>query len=123
MIGYHYSPASNRDSIKKHGLLVPKKHPKLTTPVTCSAGHRNPHISLARTPSGAWRLSGDFVRYRAMQGLLALAELPQGIPTQWDLWQVYLPRHSYRAYGYELQSVRDIPKRHVLYIGSRHIGR
>lgn len=52
MIGYHYSPAANTASIQKHGLLVPLRHPRLTTPVTCSAGHRNPHndfLTLAKS--------------------------------------------------------------------------
>ena len=56
MIGYHWSPFRNYDSIKTYGLLVPTKHPVLTIPMVCSEGHRNPHISLGRA-------KGDFVEY------------------------------------------------------------
>jgi len=115
VIGYHYSPRENQASILKHGLLVPLRHPKLVTPVTCSEGHRNPHISLARTPVDAWSLSGGFLRGRIIGGDRPLYWT---CPEHWDLYQVELPRHSYRAYGLELQSSRDIPKSRVIYVGS-----
>lgn len=111
MIGYHWSPVQYRGSIRKHGLLVPIRHPRLTVPTTCSAGHRNPHISLGRNPHDAWRLSGGF---------LADDPEPGNAPVQWDLWQVDLGR-QYRAYGMELQSMRDIPRRRLRWVAERAI--
>lgn len=113
VIGYHYSPALNSGSIDKHGLLVPLRHPKLTKPVVCSAGHRNPHISLARTPFRAWELSGGF---------LATREREQGLLSQhggwWNLYQVDLTGIRYSS-QYEIQVRADIPKSRVAYVGSR----
>lgn len=113
MIGYHYSPATNADSIKKHGLLVPSKHPKLTTPAVCSQGHRNPHISLGKTPAEAWELSGGFLARRDVNRL--------GRHRLWNLYQVDLTSIRYRSNGYELQIRADIPRSRVTYIGSRWI--
>lgn len=111
MIGYHYSPASNADSIKKHGLLVPARHPKLTTPVVCSAGHRNPHISLARTPARAWELSGGF---------LARRDVSRHHAGWWNLYQVDLAGIRYSS-QHEVQVRVDLPKSRVTYVGSRFI--
>ena len=115
MIAYHYSPVENRSSIAKHGLLVPTKHPKLVQPMVCSGNHRNPHVSLARNPKLAWELSGGFMFWRFCRGDLKGLELPR----QWDLYQVYLPRHSYRAFGLELKSRKDIPARSVTRVATR----
>jgi len=114
MIGYHYSPTRNRESIAKHGLLVPKLHPKLIQPVVCSEGHRNPHISLGKTPFNAWELSGGFLYLRAMQQNLPL---PQD--KEWDLWQVNLLSNRYINNAAELQVRTDIKRKYVKYIGSR----
>ncbi len=113
MIGYHYSPATNHTSITKHGLLVPLKHPKLTTPVVCSQGHRNPHISLGKTPADAWELSGGFLARRDVNRL--------GKHHLWNLYQVDLGSIRYRSNGYELQVRTDIPRSRVTYIGSRRV--
>lgn len=114
MIGYHYSPAANADSITKHGLLVPAKHPKLTTPVVCSEGHRNPHISLGKTPAEAWELSGGFLARRDINRIEAHCGW-------WNLYQVDLHSIRYRSNGYELQVRTDIPRSRVTYIGSRWV--
>lgn len=116
MFGYHYSPVQNRKRIKIYGLLVPKKHPVITTPVVCSEGHRNPHISLARDPQTAWSLSGGFLVLRANE-----QGLNDEIPEDWDLYQVDLRRWRYKAFGDELQSRADIPRSRVRYVGSRRI--
>jgi hypothetical protein len=113
MIGYHYSPATNAASITKHGLLVPTRHPKLTTPVVCSEGHRNPHISLGKTPAQAWALSGGFLARRAQE---QRAEAPDHSP--WNLYQVDLTQIRYWSNGYELQVRVDIPRSRVTYVGS-----
>lgn len=102
MIGYHWSPDRNFDSIAKHGLLVPNKHPKLVVPVTCSEGHRNPHISLGRTPLCAWSLSAD---------------MPWTENGWWNLYEVELSK--WRSNGYELQVRQDIPRRYVKWIANR----
>ena len=127
MIGYHYSPFANYDSIKTYGLLVPTKHPVLTKPMVCSEGHRNPHISLGRTPSMAWDLSGGFLIRRAKeQGELDSIELPM----RWDLYEVDLGATVYRRQNYErirhnlcgydeLQVRVDIPKFRVNRVGQR----
>lgn len=112
MIGYHYSPATNAASIQKHGLLVPLRHPRLTTPVVCSEGHRNPHISLARTPAQAWDLSGGFLARRAREH----GAVP--VDGWWNLYQVDLKGIRYSA-QYELSVRVDIPKSRVTYVGSR----
>jgi hypothetical protein len=117
VIGYHYSPATNAASIAKHGLLVPLRHPKLTTPVVCSEGHRNPHISLARTPSQAWALSGGFLIRRAReQGASQLYEFG----AWWNLYQVDLKGIRYSS-QYEIAVRVDIPKSRVAYVGSRFV--
>lgn len=105
MIGYHWSPTTNRDSIRKHGLLVPFKHPRLTIPVTCSDGHRNPHISLARNPIDAWELSGGFLKSN----------------DKWDLWLIVLDKVKYTTIPHwdELEVSQDIPRRYVIYTASR----
>lgn len=113
MIGYHWSPARHRESIRKRGLLVPAKHPDRVTATTCSEGHLNPHISLGRNPKDAWRLSGAFVKGR------------EGIPpTEWDLWQVDLTGLSYRPLhrgSDELTTRIDIPKSHLALVAHKHI--
>lgn len=114
MIGYHYSPATNHPSITKHGLLVPSKHPKLTTPVVCSQGHRNPHISLGKTPAEAWELSGGFLARRDVNRAAAYCGW-------WNLYQVDLAPLRYRSNGYELQVRTDIPRALVTYLGSRWV--
>lgn len=105
MIGYHWSPHVNHVSISKHGLLVPTKHPKLVAPVVCSDGHRNPHISLGKTPSQAWALSGDMPWVESIWF--------------WALYEVNLREIRYRTNGYELQVSRDIPRRFVKWIAER----
>lgn len=112
MIGYHWSPDRNFDSIAKHGLLVPNKHPRIVVPVTCSEGHRNPHISLGRTPLCAWELS---------------AAMPWTENGWWNLYEVDLgidnnhqPRGiKYRSNGFELQVRQDIPRNKVKWIANR----
>lgn len=116
MIAYHWAPCSVRESIKKHGLLVPTRHPKLTTPTTCSEGHRNPHLSLARNPADAWRLSGGFLVGRSYE-----ATGVTQIPLSWDLWQVDLHAIRYRCNGIELQCPSDILKSRLTWIGYRGI--
>lgn len=117
MIGYHYTPARNGHSIKKHGLLVPTKHPKLVTPVVCSEGHRNPHISLGKTPSDAWMLSGGFLFSRAARGVIDDYK-----SYLWLLYQVDLQEIPYRKSGCDEIQVRvDIPRRFVKYVGGRYI--
>lgn len=118
MIGYHYSPTSNRFSIAKHGLLVPKLHPKLVVPVVCSEGHLNPHISLAKSPAQAWDLSGGFLLAHEFGWL---SGLPSGVPMWWDLYQVWLQDKKYKSNGYELQSRKDIQRKHVVRVGFRSI--
>jgi hypothetical protein len=118
MIGYHYSPTANRLSINRHGLLVPTHHPFLVQPVVCSEGHRNPHISLGKTPHQAWELSGGFLKRRAREQHEPVALWPQ----IWDLYQVWLEPRKYQTNGgYEYQSRRDIPRGHVVRVGSRAI--
>lgn len=114
-VSYHWSPSRNHDSIIKRGLLVPKLHPRLTDVVTCSEGHRNPHVSLGMTPIHAWNLSGGFLFYRAReQGLI------REIPFKWDLWQVILPNmRSWHKDDYELQIPMDISSAHLTYLASR----
>lgn len=102
MIGYHWSPDRNYESIAKHGLLVPSKHPKLVVPVTCTEGHRNPHISLGRTPFFAWQLSGDM----DWTGF-----------GWWILYEVELTK--WRSNGFELQVRQDIPRRFVHMVAER----
>lgn len=113
MIGYHYSPAANAESIRRHGLLVPTKHPRLVQPMVCSAGHRNPHISLGKTPAQAWELSGGFLLRRASE------RREEAVDVAWDLWQVDLAGIRYATNGYELQVRTDIRKSRLTYVGSR----
>lgn len=114
MIAYHWSPYQNAASIRKHGLLVPSKHPRLTTPTTCSQGHRNPHISLGKTPRIAWDLSGGFLIRR---------DTPD-IPMGWDLWEVNLNGIRYdttgRAHG-EITVRSDLTKRRLTWLAGRWI--
>jgi hypothetical protein len=120
MIAYHWAPQLLRPSIKKHGLLVPSKHPRLTQPTTCSGGHRNSHISLGKTPLVAWSLSGGFLLRRAKeQG----EENPtEYIPLGWDLWQVNLDGIRYettgRAHG-EITVRSDLTKRRLTWLAHR----
>lgn len=119
MIGYHYSPARNGYSIKKHGLLVPTKHPKLVVPVVCSEGHRNPHISLGVNPVEAWTLSGGFLYDRDQRGVI---KLDFELSHLWLLYQVDLKEIPYRKSGCDEIQVRvDIPRRFVKYVGGRYI--
>lgn len=104
MIAYHWSPDVNFHSIKKHGLLVPTKHPKLVVPVTCSEGHRNPHISLGKTPAFAWALSAD------------MPWTPEG---WWNLYEIWLEGIRHRSIGTEVQVRVDIPRRQVCWIANR----
>lgn len=117
MIGYHYSPSTNAASIEKHGLLVPLRHPRLTTPVVCSEGHRNPHVSLARTPAWAWELSGGFLVRRAKEQADATNF---GVAGWWNLYQVDLKGIRYSS-QYEIAVRVDIPKSRVAYVGSRFL--
>ena len=117
-ISYHWSPSINHDSIIRRGLLVPKKHTRLTTPVTCSEGHRNPHISLGRTPMHAWSLSGGFLIHRAGKDIIAFNE----IPLKWDLWEVVLPNiRNWRKDDYELNVDQDITPSHLTWCAHRMI--
>ena len=117
-ISYHWSPSINHDSIIRRGLLVPKKHTRLTTPVTCSEGHRNPHISLGRTPMHAWSLSGGFLIHRAGTDIIAFNE----IPLKWDLWEVVLPNiRNWRKDDYELNVDQDITPSHLTWCAHRMI--
>ena len=127
MIGYHWSPFANYESIKLYGLLVPTKHPILTQPMVCSEGHRNPHISLGRTPSQAWDLSGGFLIQRAKEQ----GELDSlSVPMRWDLYEVDLGLLTYRRAQFdrvryqlsgcdELQVRVDIAKFRVNRVGQR----
>lgn len=118
MFAYHWSPRDRRESIKRRGLLVPKRHPRIITPVTCSEGHRNPHISLGKDPHEAWRLSGGFLQMRVREGL---ASTP---PSSWDLWQVNLTGIKYRALypgAGELVTRADISRRHLALVAHRDI--
>lgn len=117
--GYHWSPSRNHDSIIKRGLLVPTLHPRLTTPVTCSEGHRNPHISIGMTPIHAWELSGGFLVRRAKeQGDLDNIS----IPLKWDLWQIDIgPTRKWCENDHEYQSTKDISPRWVEFCGTRWI--
>ena len=119
-ISYHWSPSYNHDSIIRRGLLVPKKHPRLTTPVTCSEGHRNPHISLGRTPMHAWSLSGGFLIHRALND--GYGPLPGSLPQKWDLWEVVLPNiRAWRKDDYELTIDTDISPGHLTWVAHRMI--
>lgn len=120
-ISYHWSPSRNHDSIIRRGLLVPKKHTRLTTPVTCSEGHRNPHISLGRTPMHAWSLSGGFLLDRVERYGWLTGE-PKGIPLKWDLWEVVLPNiRNWRKDDYELNVDQDISPSHLTWVAHRWI--
>lgn len=110
-ISYHWSPSYNHDSIIRRGLLVPKKHTRLTKPLTCSEDHRNPHISLGRTPMHAWSLSGGFL-------LLVGRECPP----KWDLWEVVLPNiRNWRKDDYELTVDSDISPSALTWVAHRMI--
>lgn len=117
MIGYHWSPHHNHTSILKRGLLQPKLHPRLVTPVVCSEGHRNPHLSASRHPRDAWELSGGFLVRRAKEQ----GTLNDGWHnfTLWDLYQIDLRNIKYRTNFDELQVRVDIPRRYVTWIGER----
>ena len=120
-IAFHWSPSANYDSIIRRGLLVPKLHPRLTTPVTCSEGHRNPHISLGRNPMHAWSLSGGFL-LRRVEEYGWLSGQPKGIPLKWDLWQVELPNiRGWRKDDYELNIETDITPGHLTWVAHRWI--
>ena len=120
-IAYHWSPSVNHDSIIKRGLLVPKTHPRLTTPVTCSEGHRNPHISLGRNPMHAWILSGGFL-LRRVEEYGWLSGQPKGIPLKWDLWQVEIDTiRDWRKDDYELNVDMDISPSHLTWVAHRWI--
>ena len=118
VIAYHWSPSSNHDSIIRRGLLVPKLHPRLTTPVTCSEGHRNPHISLGRNPMHAWSLSGGFLLRRQNE----LLDVTVDVALKWDLWQVELPKiRGWRKDDYELNIETDITPGHLTWVAHRWI--
>lgn len=74
--GYHWSPATRRESIQRRGLLIGAE--------PCVNGveddHRNEWISLSPTPAQAWWLSGQALECGGFT-----AEHPV-----WDLWQVDL---------------------------------
>lgn len=113
MIGYHWSPARHRESIKRRGLLVPVKHPERVSATTCSEGHLNPHISLGRNPKDAWLLSGQFLKGRSADA-----------PTPWDLWQVDLSGIAYRTLhkgSDELITRSDVPKSHLTLVAHKDI--
>lgn len=114
MIGYHWSPSLNERSIKRYGLLVPNKHPRIIKPMVCSEGHRNPHISLGKTPSGAWELSGGFLLRRDVN------ILSEEIPEWWNLYQVDLDSIRYLSNGYELQVRVDIKPSRIRLVGVRN---
>lgn len=124
MIGYHWSPEANEESLSKYGLLVPTRHPRLTKPLVCSEGHRNPHISLGRTPIMAWALSSGFLVSRAREQKLPIWG---NIPLEWHLYEVTLEPTRfdpnpvrYRISGCDEIQVRvDIAKHRVMYAGSR----
>lgn len=113
MIGYHWSPIERRNSILKHGLLIPLKHPKLVEPVVCSEGHRNPHISVGRNPQVAWELSGGFLHRRAIE---EHASFVWRKIIWWDLWQVNLLGVKYKSNWDELQIKQDVPRSKVFLI-------
>lgn len=86
--------------------------------MVCSEGHRNPHISLGKTPLKAWELSGGFLLRRAI-GIGAVCR-----PLTWDLWEVDMNRRPgkaliYWSNGYELQVRSDIAKSRITWISSR----
>ncbi|PKQ59810.1 hypothetical protein B5566_02355 [Mycobacterium sp. MHSD3] len=113
MIAYHWSPRDRRESILRHGLLVPTRHPRLVTPTVCSEGHRNPYISLARDPHTAWWLSGGFLLLRDCDP-----------PRTWDLWQADLPGRKCRPNvggSSELVARADISRQHLTLLASRDI--
>lgn len=114
MIGYHWSPQANQESIYKHGLLIPKRHPRLTNVVCCSENHRNNHVSVARTVSQAWSLSiGALVARRQDGEKVKIARL-------WDLWKCDISGIRYEPIPgwWEIQVKRDIPKSRLTLVGA-----
>ena len=110
-VGYHWSPATRHESIRRSGLLVDAK--------PCINGveddHRNGWVSLSPTPGEAWWLSGQALECG-------------GFPTEhpvWDLWQADLTDvdHTPCTGGYpEIRAHHDIPPERVIWIGSREFG-
>lgn len=110
-VGYHWSPATRRESIRQCGLLVDAE--------PCVNGvedhHRNGWVSLSPTPGESWWLSGQALECG-------------GFPTEhpvWDLWQVDLTDvdHTSCADGYpEMRAHQSISPERVIWIGSRQFG-
>lgn len=96
---YHWAPASRRQSIAQHGLL-------LNSPNTIST-HPMPYICLGTDPRTAWAHSA---------GTLAMSGQDLDTNKPWDLWQINvghgLPIYPQPEHGPHINEIRishDIP--------------
>ncbi len=106
---YHWSPASRRKSILKHGLC-PKK-------VSRCGQWRPPYLCFSDSPSYAWSASA------------ALSDQPE----EWDLWMVwssalkggverlYLGTNDKRGPAEFRLYDQRVPKRLIWFVGSRTV--
>lgn len=107
---FHWSPTTNRRSIKRSGLLTHRK--------TLQGDWRPPYIALSDDPSLAWVLSGNM-----------WPEI-----SSWDLWMVHVPTQtsfdhyeiitdtyacSGRHYVKEYRVYTRIYKRDLCYLATR----
>lgn len=107
---YHWAPTERRVEIIQKGLRTYSK------PTVQSGRLRWPYICCGFTPSGAWGLSGDFMRDRETQDPI----------DEWDLWQVTLPEMAHweirNDFGPKMQEIKvftSVPADHVWWVAQR----
>lgn len=85
---YHWSPATNRESILRDGLKV------YSAPVVHSSGSF-PYLCFGPSPRGAWSLSGKMEWVQEVE--------------QWDLWEIQVsPYDEVRVLPFQGQSAEEI---------------
>lgn len=107
---YHWAPADRYEDIVREGLKTYSK------PTVTTGRLRWPYICCGFTPSGAWSLSGDFMRDRDKLDPIE----------EWDLYQITLPEmaewHMRAEFGPKMQEIKiftSIPADHIWWVARR----
>src|SRR4051812_6930575 len=107
---YHWAPADRFEEIQREGLKTYSK------PSVQSGRLRWPYICCGFTPSGAWVLSGDFMRDRERLDPIEV----------WDLYQVTIPDMAHveirPEFGPTVQEVKiftSIPASEIWWVARR----
>jgi hypothetical protein len=111
MLLYHWSPATRRKQIMRHGLL-PRRRPSTTLGRVGGRVWRAPYICFGDTPSWAWALSGG---------------MPHTVSGEWDLWCCWLDRLTEPLLltrtdsngVHEIRTDHRVFKRDLWYVGTR----